>query len=129
MSSLSTMSFTGLRTVAVFYGMQASKAFAQVFNGGGISAGVDAASGVTGVDTDEPRNAVIAVIEAALNYLALIAVAMIIIAGFYLVLSIGNDDGKEKAKKIIYYTVIGLVVILLSRIIVSLVTEWLPDQI
>lgn len=104
-------------------------ATAQVFNGGGVDAGLGAAEGVVGVSSDDPRQVIIRVLEAVLNYAALFAVIMIIAAGFYMVLSFGSDDKKEKAKKIVYYTVIGLIVILFSRIIVSLVTVWLPSQV
>lgn len=67
------------------------------------------------------RNIIAGFIRRVLNYLGLIATITIIIAGFYLVLSLGNDDNKDRAKKIVLYTVIGLVVILLSRIIVEFV--------
>lgn len=104
-------------------------ATAQVFNGGGVEEGLNAAEGVTGVSGDDPRAAIIAVIAAVLNFTALLAVAMIILAGFYLVLSMGNDDKKEKAKKIILYTIVGLLVILFARVIVSLITVWLAGQV
>lgn len=119
-----------LQTSAIAaYGMRAMTAAAQVFNGGGIDAGLEPASEVTGVLDENPRTVVLKILAAILNYLALIAVIMVIIAGFYLVLSMGNDEQKDKAKKIIQYTLIGLVVILFSRVIVALVTVWLADQI
>jgi hypothetical protein len=100
-----------------------------VFEGGGLQEGVDAAGGITGITNDDPRQVIIRVIEAVLEFAALLATAMIIIAGFYLVLSNGNEDNKDKAKKIIYYTLAGLVVILFSRILVELVTEWLAEEV
>jgi uncharacterized protein involved in response to NO len=102
---------------------------AQVYNGGGIDDGIDLADDITGVATADPRVVAINIIEAVLSYLALIAVAMVIAAGVYLIVSLGNDDNKEKAKKIVYYTIIGLIVVLFARIIVSLVTIWLPSQV
>lgn len=108
--------------------LPAAIASAQVFNGGGISEGLGQAGGVTGVAGDDPRGAIISVIAAVLNFAGVFAVAMIILAGFYLVLSMGNDEGKEKAKKTILYTLIGLIVILFSRVIVSLVTVWLAGE-
>lgn len=104
-------------------------ATAQVFNGGGIQDGLEATEGITGVSTEDPRTAIINIIAAILNFVALLAVIMIIIAGLYLVLSMGEEERKEKAKKIILYTLIGLVVILFSRIIVSLITVYLADQV
>lgn len=105
------------------------QASAQVFNGGGVTAGLDQAGGVTGVSTGDPRSVIVRILEEILNFAALLAVLMVIAAGFYLVMSMGNDEQKEKAKKIIYYTLIGLVVILFSRVIVSFVTVWLPSQV
>jgi hypothetical protein len=102
---------------------------AQVYNGGGIPDGVNAAAGITGVASGDPRSVVINIVATALNFAALAAFVMVIIAGFYLVLSNGNDDNKEKAKKTIYYTLIGLVVLLFSRAIVTIFTEWLPSQV
>lgn len=109
--------------------LRSMTAAAQVFNGGGIDAGLEPASQVTGVLDESPRAVVLRILAAILNYLALIAVIMVIIAGFYLVLSMGNDEQKDKAKKIILYTLIGLVVILFSRVIVALVTVWLAEQV
>jgi len=124
-----THSYSRLVLALTSIGAAIPRAHAQVFNGGGVDAGLGAASGVVGVSSDDPRQVIIGVLEAVLNFAALFAVIMVITAGFYLVLSLGNDDKKEKAKKIIYYTLIGLVVILFSRVIVSFVTVWLPSQV
>lgn len=103
--------------------------FAQVYNGGGISAGIDATAGITGVATANPRDVIIKIITVVLNYAALAAFIMIVIAGFYLVLNNGNDENKDKAKKIITYTLIGLIVLLFSRVIVEIFTKILPSII
>lgn len=121
--------FVGNAALITVGTMFLSRAIAQVFNGGGIPEGLDKADDVTGMSTTDPRTAVINVIAAVLNFMALTATVMVIIAGIYLVVSLGNDEQKEKAKKIIYYTLIGLIVILFARIIVSLVTVWLPSQV
>lgn len=105
------------------------RAYAQIFNGGGLQSGLNEASQVQGLATGSPRQAIINIIKAILNFTALLAVVMIIIAGFYLILSLGNEEQKDKAKRIIYYTLIGLVVILISRILVGLVTLWLAQQV
>lgn len=103
-------------------------AYAQVFNGGGLGEGVGAAAGVTGVAHTDPRTAVANAIATILSFAALLAFIMVVIAGFYLVLSLGDEERKEKAKKIITYTLIGLVVLLFSRVIVALVTELLASK-
>jgi VIT1/CCC1 family predicted Fe2+/Mn2+ transporter len=102
---------------------------AQVYNGGGIPAGVDATSGITGVSSADPRSVIVNIIATVLNYAALAAFVMVVIAGFYLVLSNGNEENKDKAKKIITYTLIGLVVLLFSRVIVHIFTIILPSII
>jgi hypothetical protein len=56
-------------------------------------------------------------------------VAAIIIAGIYMIISLGNDEQIEKAKKIIKYTLIGLVIILFSRVLVGLVTHFLYSAV
>jgi len=65
----------------------------------------------------------IAVIQSILNvitsYVGIIAVAVIIIAGFYLILGLGNDTSKDTARKIVLYTAIGIVLILLANVIVA----------
>lgn len=100
-----------------------------IFNGAGLQAGLEQASEVTGIATGEPRDVIIKVISIALSFASLLAVAMVIIAGFWLLLSLGDEEKKEKAKKIIFYTLIGLMVLLFSRIIVGLVTLYLATEV
>ncbi len=103
---------------------------AQVFDGPGLIGGVELADNVEDLpDADNPRQTVVDILEAILNFVALIAVIMVIIAGFYLVLSMGNEEQRDKAKRIILYTLAGLIVILFARIIVGLVTVFLADQL
>jgi hypothetical protein len=102
---------------------------AQIYNGGGIPDGVNATAGITGVSSGDPRSVVVSILATVLNFAALAAFVMVVIAGFYLVLSNGDDERKEKAKKTIFYTLIGLVVLLFSRIIVEIFTEWLPSVV
>lgn len=103
---------------------------AQVFNGPGLESGIENANNVVGLPSaNNPRDVVIDIITAVLDYVSLLAVIMVIIAGFYLVLSLGEDEKKDKAKKIIIYTLIGLVVLLLARVIVGLVTVYLAGEL
>lgn len=103
-------------------------AIAQVYNGGGINAGVAAAGGL-GLATGNPFYILLNVIRIVLNLMGIIAMAAIIIAGIYMIISLGNDDQIEKAKKIIKYTLIGLIVILFARVIVGLVTHFLYSAV
>lgn len=104
------------------------KMAAQVYNGGGINAGV-AAAGSLGLSTGNPFYVILNVLRIVLNLMGIVAMAAIIIAGIYMIISLGNDEQIEKAKKIIKYTLIGLVVILFSRILVGLVTHFLYSAV
>jgi type IV secretory pathway VirB2 component (pilin) len=77
----------------------------------------------------DPRNAIIQIVRYVLNFLALIAVIVIIIAGIRLILSQGEEEPKEKAKKTILYAIIGLIIVLFARVIVALITEELPANL
>jgi hypothetical protein len=63
------------------------------------------------------------VINYFLGILGLVAVAMLIYAGVLMVTAGGNDEQVGKARKIITYAVIGIVIILLSWTIVTFVTS------
>jgi type IV secretory pathway VirB2 component (pilin) len=63
------------------------------------------------------------IINYFLGILGLIAVAFLIYAGVMMVTAGGNEEQINKAKKIITYAVIGIVIILLSYSIVTFVTS------
>jgi len=105
-------------------------AAAQVYTGGGPLEGVSATSGLSGIPQDtDPRVVITNLLASILSFMALISVAAIVIAGMYLIVGFGSDDSKDKAKKIIQYTLVGLVIILFSRVIVGLVTVYLASQV
>ncbi len=101
----------------------ADRAVAQVYNGPGLYGGVEHAAGISGPSHMTLRGAVLNILYKVLNYLALIAVAVIIFAGFYLVVSQGSDDVKEKVKKIILYVAIGLLIVFFARLFVGFITN------
>ena len=76
----------------------------------------------SGANTDI-RVTVLDVLGRVLNFMALVAVVFIVIAGIRLVISQGDDDQKTKAKNTIFYVIIGLVVIILASAIVSFVSD------
>lgn len=103
---------------------------AQVFDGPGIPGGIDAADNINGLPQGtDLRATVIRILIQILSFLALAAVITVIIAGIYLIVGMGSDDSKDRAKKIIIYTLIGLVIVLLARVIVGLVTVLLASNI
>lgn len=80
-------------------------------------------------DEGSIRGTIVSIIESVLDFLALIAVIVIIIAGIRLIVSQGEDEQKEKAKKTILYAIIGLVVVLFARVIVGIVTGYLAGEV
>ena len=105
-------------SVAAVLFLSAPKAFAQALFGpvpdiGGVDAG----------DTDEIRTGILTVLDIILSFMALIAVIVIVIAGIRLVVSQGEEQEKDKAKKTIFYAIIGLVVILLAQAIVGFIED------
>jgi hypothetical protein len=83
----------------------------------------------SGGDPESIRRVITTIITAILNFLALVAVVIVVIAGIRLIVSQGEEDAKEKAKKTILYALVGLVIVLFARIIVELITEYLAGQV
>ncbi len=54
-----------------------------------------------------------------LLFLGLIATAFLIFGGFQYVTSAGNDQNIEKAKKVIIYAAVGILVVLVSAVLVN----------
>ncbi len=69
------------------------------------------------------RQYILNVLNFGLTFLGLIAVAFIVYAGFLYVTSAGDDGNMEKAKKIILYAVIGILVILAAFALVNTVIQ------
>ena len=71
----------------------------------------------------DPRTAILRILKSVLNFLALIAVVVIVIAGIRLVISSGDEGAVDKAKKTILYAIVGLIIILLASAIVEFVVS------
>lgn len=65
------------------------------------------------------RGIVLAIINFALGFLGLLAVIMVIYGGFLYVSSAGNEENVKKAKQILLYAVLGIVIILISFALVN----------
>lgn len=99
-------------------------AYAAVFGGSGVRDGITQAAGLGGISAETSIISIILkIINAILLIVLTIAVLVIIVAGLYLITSNGDEGQKDKAKKIIYYCIIGIIVILLARLIVSFVNQ------
>lgn len=69
------------------------------------------------------RGTIVSIVMAILSFVALVAVIVIIIAGIWLIVGLGEDSSKERAKKIVLYTIAGLILILIARAIVTFVID------
>jgi len=107
-------------SIAVALSAFAGKAFAQSAsffdNPQGGAAPSAAAQGTLGQN-------ITLIINYFLGILGLIAVAFLIYAGILMVTAGGNEEQVGKARKVITYAVIGIVIILLSWTIVTFVTS------
>lgn len=61
------------------------------------------------------------ILSMVLNLLGLLAAVVIVIAGIRLIFSMGDEEGKETAKKTILYAVIGLLIILFAKALITFV--------
>lgn len=110
-----------LHALSLSMSLAPTRLFAAVFDGGGIEAGINTASSISGVYRGSVRDFVLRIMRTVLDYLALAAVVMIVIAGILLIFSLGNDESKDRAKKIVTYSVIGLIVIIFARVAVGFI--------
>ena len=117
MKSLIKKTFTALGSASLFTILYASQAYAQ---GSAIlkegAKPTAAASGTLGGNIST-------VINYFLGLLGLIAVGFLIYAGVLMVTAGGKEEQVTKARKIIMYAIIGIVIVLLSYTIVSFVTS------
>lgn len=100
-----------------------TEGIAAVFDGGGAQAGIGQAAGIEGLAQGEPRSVIERALLIVINFVALMAVIAIVVAGLFLILGMGDETSKERAKKIIIYTIVGLFVLLFVRVIVGFITR------
>src|SRR3989338_2860396 len=126
-SKFTTATRTVRRSAVLFWILFPGRAYSQVYNGGGVQGGITTAGtqlGTAGIQTTtDLTGLLLAVISFILNFVLILSVLSIIIAGFYLITSGGEEGQKEKAKKIIFYALIGIIVVLLARVIVVTVNN------
>jgi succinate dehydrogenase/fumarate reductase cytochrome b subunit len=95
----------------------AYKAFAQL-DEPDVIPGLQGGDGVDGI-----KNAIITVLTTILNFILLIAVVYVVIAGIRLIVSGGDEGEKDKAKQTIIYVIVGIIIVLFARVIVSFVNN------
>ena len=77
--------------------------------------------GLPGYSEDRLSSALLTYINIALGIVGLIAVIFLIYGGFRYITSAGNEEVAEGAKKTIQNSIIGLVVIILSYTIITVI--------
>jgi len=92
-----------------------------------VDTGIDQAAGIGLSDTD-PRIVIARVIRVALGFLGIIALVLVLYAGFLYMTSAGAPDKIDKAKKILTSAAIGLIIILASFAIVSFILNFLTNS-
>lgn len=97
------------------------RAAAAVFDGPGVVGGLSAAAGISGLSHRPIREVAIRIIIIVLNFLALVAVIVIVAAGLWMILGFGEETSREKAQRMIIYTLVGLVIVFLARLMVGFI--------
>ncbi|OIO53263.1 hypothetical protein AUJ46_05300 [Candidatus Peregrinibacteria bacterium CG1_02_54_53] len=67
------------------------------------------------------KGTILSIAQKILDFVSLVAVVVIIIAGIWLIVGLGEESSKDRAKKIVIYTIAGLILILIARAIVTFV--------
>ena len=83
--------------------------------------------GVSGVDPSISQytnlgETAISMINFALSFVGIVALAMVILGGFWYLTSAGNEEQSKKGLKTLTYALIGIVLISMAFVIVSSVT-------
>jgi len=76
---------------------------------------------ITGLDERDPRGIAASVINVALGFLGIIAVGLILYAGFKWMTAGGSEDKITEARKLLVAGVIGLIIILAAFAIANFV--------
>jgi len=76
---------------------------------------------ITGLAERDPRGIAASVINVVLGFLGIIAVGLILYAGFKWMTAAGNDDKITEARKLLVAGVIGLIIILAAFAIANFV--------
>ncbi len=77
-------------------------------------------SGIT--HTENAGDLIIKYVNFLLPYLTLAAFVGLVVAGFFYVTAYGNDEQLQKAKKILIWSVVGLILVIMSYTIVQFLT-------
>lgn len=95
---------------------------AAAFGGGGLESGLQQAKSIKGpVQQADFKVVLVNIIETALGFVTLLAVAFVIVAGIRYIISMGEEEKAKKARTSVIHVIIGLIIILMSQIIVAFI--------
>ena len=63
--------------------------------------------------------AIVKILTVVLDLITILGVVFVVVAGVRLIISGGDEGEKDKAKKTIIYVIVGIVVVLFARVIVT----------
>ena len=79
--------------------------------------------------TEDAGDLVIKYVNFALPYLTLAAFVGFVVAGFFYVTAYGNEEQLQKAKKILIWSVVGLLLVIMSYAIIQFLTAGLVEEL
>ncbi len=94
---------------------------AATFGGGSIQDGLPLAEAIRTGNSTDIRTAVLTMLFQVLRAVGTIAVVVLVIAGIMLVIGGYSDETRERVKKIVLYTILGLLLIIVSSTLVALI--------
>jgi len=74
-------------------------------------------------ETKDAQNLILQIVGGLLNFVAVVAVVMLVVASLRLVTSLGNQERLQAAKKQLIWTFAGLAIIIVALLVVSNITE------
>lgn len=96
-----------------------------LFIGSALAKLPEEGSNVNGLSNQtDIRAALVNIITKVLDFIIIVAVIFVIIAGIRLIISGGDEGEKDKAKNTIIYVIIGIIVVLFARVIVTFVNNF-----
>ncbi len=93
------------------------------YDGGGVEEGIDEAENLGTDGSQSARETIVNILYAVFSFLGIIAVLVIVIAGLILIVQGGEDGQREKARNMVLYAVIGLILVTLAGALVRWVDE------
>lgn len=74
------------------------------------------------------EGALLIVLSIVLRFLAVVSVIVLVIGGVMYIFSLGNEDGAKRAKRLILYAIIGLIIVGVSVLLVNTLISFFFQQ-